>query len=418
VRPIDVSGLGSVLREVAARAATAPARFVISGNLATPWTAVRTLDETLQSFTLFAINGQKGLPDRDGVTLETAFVGPGMRHSPRMRYLPTRLSLLPRLFLGPLAPDAVLLHTSTPANGRVSLGIEVNILPAAIEAARGRGAPVIAQMNPHMPYTYGNGEISLEDVDVAFEVDEPLVEREVLDLDESSQQMGELITRRVQSGATLQLGIGAVPDAVVAQLTGHRDLRVWSEMFSDGVLALERAGCTDPTTPLTASFLFGSAELYRWVHRNPRVQMRRTEVTNEPSNIARNPLMISVNSALQVDLFAQANASRINARIYSGFGGQTDFIVGALHSHGGQAFIALRSWHPKAQVSTIVPLIDEPVTSFQPTAVVTENGIAEIHGHDERTQARHLIEQAAHPRIREELWEEAYELGLASRYGG
>jgi len=418
VRPIDVSGLGSVLREVAARAATAPARFVISGNLATPWTAVRTLDETLQSFTLFAINGQKGLPDRDGVTLETAFVGPGMRHSPRMRYLPTRLSLLPRLFLGPLAPDAVLLHTSTPANGRVSLGIEVNILPAAIEAARGRGAPVIAQMNPHMPYTYGNGEISLEDVDVAFEVDEPLVEREVLDLDESSQQMGELITRRVQSGATLQLGIGAVPDAVVAQLTGHRDLRVWSEMFSDGVLALERAGCTDPTTPLTASFLFGSAELYRWVHRNPRVQMRRTEVTNEPSNIARNPLMISVNSALQVDLFAQANASRINARIYSGFGGQTDFIVGALHSHGGQAFIALRSWHPKAQVSTIVPLIDEPVTSFQPTAVVTENGVAEIRGHDERTQARHLIEQAAHPRIREELWEEAYELGLTSRYAG
>lgn len=412
MRPIDVSGLGSVLREAAARAAPAAPRVVVSGNLATPWTGVRALDEALERYTLFAVNGQPGLPDRDGVTLETAFVGPGMRHSPRLRYLPARLSLVPRLFQGSIAPDVVLLHTSTPANGRVSLGIEVNILPAAIEAARARGATVIAQLNPNMPYTYGNGEISLDDIDVAFEAEEPLVEREEVVLDETSQAIGELITRRVQSGATLQLGIGGVPDAVVSQLKGHRDLRVWTEMFSDGVLALERSGCTDPTTPLTASFLFGSAELYSWVHRNPRVQMRRTEVTNEPSNIARNPLMISVNTALQVDLFAQANASRINARIYSGFGGQTDFIVGALHSHGGQAFIALRSWHPKAQVSTIVPLIDEPVTSFQPTAVVTEHGVAEISGHDERTQARHLIEEAAHPRIREELWEEAYELGL------
>jgi acyl-CoA hydrolase len=200
---------------------------------------------------------------------------------------------------------------------------------------------------------------------------------------------------------------------VVGQLTRHKLLRVWTEMFSDGVLALERAGCMDPSTPLTASFLFGSAELYEWVHRNPRVQMQRTEVTNEPANIARNPNMVSINTAIQVDLFAQANASRIKARIYSGFGGQTDFMVGALHSRGGQALIALRSWHPKAKVSTIIPLIDEPVTSFQPSAVVTENGVAELRGQDEKTQARELIENAAHPRIREELWEEAYELGLA-----
>jgi acyl-CoA hydrolase len=122
--------------------------------------------------------------------------------------------------------------------------------------------------------------------------------------------------------------------------------------------------------------------------------------------------MTSVNTALQVDLFAQANASRINARIHSGFGGQTDFIVGALHSKGGQAIMALRSWHPKANCSTIVPLVDEPVTSFQPSAVITEQGVAQIYGLDEKTQAANLIENAAHPSIREELWEEAAGLGL------
>ena len=143
--------------------------------------------------------------------------------------------------------------------------------------------------------------------------------------------------------------------------------------------------------------------------------MIRTETANDPGLIARNPGMTSINTALQVDLFGQANASRIDARIHSGFGGQTDFIVGALHSPGGQALMALRSWHPKADCSTIVPLVDEPVTSFQVSAVLTEQGAAELAGHDERTQARHLIEHAAHPRVREELWEEAGALGLSDR---
>jgi acyl-CoA hydrolase len=164
---------------------------------------------------------------------------------------------------------------------------------------------------------------------------------------------------------------------------------------------------------VVASFVVGSEALYRHLDRNPRVRVLRTEVTNDPGRIAANPRMTSINTALSVDLFVQANASRIGARIHSGFGGQTDFIVGALHSPGGQALIALRSWHPKADVSTIVPLLDEPVTSFQHTAVITEQGVAEIHGHDERTQARHLIDQAAHPSVRDELREEAVGLGLA-----
>jgi acyl-CoA hydrolase len=203
-----------------------------------------------------------------------------------------------------------------------------------------------------------------------------------------------------------------VPDAVLAGLRGHHDLRVWSEMVSDGILELERRGCLDSRNPLTASFLLGSDELYRWAHLNPRLRLLRTETTNDPGLIARNQAMVSVNTALQVDLYAQVNASRIRGRIHSGFGGQTDFIVGAMHARGGQAVIALRSWHPRADVSTIVPMVEEPLTSFQPSAVVTEQGSAELFGSTERQQAEALIEHAAHPQVREELREEAAALGL------
>lgn len=189
-------------------------------------------------------------------------------------------------------------------------------------------------------------------------------------------------------------------------------------MFSDSVLALERAGSLDTESPIIASFLFGSEELLDWVDDNERVRMTRTETTNDPGRIAQNPSMLSVNTALQVDLFGQANASRIRTRIHSGFGGQTDFIVGALHSPGGQAIIALRSWHPKADVSTIVPLVDEPVTSFQMSAVVTEQGVAQVFGLDQAEQARQLIEHAAHPSVRDELREEAAALGLTGRAPG
>ena len=212
---------------------------------------------------------------------------------------------------------------------------------------------------------------------------------------------------RVSDGATLQMGIGGVPDATLNALTGRRGLRIWTEMFSDGVLELDRVGALDKHHPLTASFIFGSRELYDWLDGNHRVRMMRTEHTNDPGLIAQQRMMTSVNTALEVDLFGQANASRINARIYSGFGGQTDFIVGALHSAGGQSFIALRSWHPKADVSTVVPLLDEPVTSFQQSAIVTEHGVAELWGYDQQAQCRHIIRDAAHPQVRDELWEEA-----------
>jgi len=387
-------------------------RVVASGNFATPHVLLNTLDEVVPEYRLHMLNAQKGLPDREGVTYETAFVGPGMRNHERLVYIPCRLSLVPVLFRDHYRPDVVLLHASAPRHDTVSLGTEVNILPAAIESARERGGLVIVQSNPRMPYTYGDGQIYENEIDYIVEIDEPLPTHEPAEPDDISRQIGELIAARVEDNSTLQLGIGAVPDAVLASLTQRKGLRIWTEMFSDGVLELNRRDCLDKEVPLTSSFIFGSQDLYDWIHLNKWIRMLRTERTNDPGQIARQARMTSVNAALQVDLFDQANASRVKGRIYSGFGGSTDFIVGALHARGGQSFIALPSWHKKANVSTIVPRIQEPVTSFEHSAVATENGIATVFGRSQRERVANIIDHAAHPDARDELREAATQMGL------
>ena len=388
-------------------------RVVASGNFAAPQALLRAFDAAVPQYRLHMLNAQPGIPHREGVIHETAFVGPGMRRSERLSYIPSRLSMVPVLMRTTRRPDVVLLHTTAPRKGMVSLGIEVNILPAAIEVVRSRGGIVVAQVNPNMPFTYGDALIPVDDIDYLVEVHEPLATHLITPPDDMARSIGDRIAARIPDGATLQLGIGAIPDATLLSLSKHRNLRVWTEMFSDGVLELDDQGALDPYETLSASFLFGSQHLYEWVDENPRVRMVRTERSNDPALISRHPAMTSVNAALQVDLYGQANASRIRGLIYSGFGGSTDFIVGAMHSAGGQAFIALKSWHPKANVSTIVPSLSEPVTSFQHSAVVTEQGIAEIFGHSQQTQARHLIEHAAHPDARDGLREAAVAMGLA-----
>jgi acyl-CoA hydrolase len=386
---------------------------VVGGNAATPWLVLDALDRSIERYRLFQLNSPVGIPVRPGVIAESSFVGPGMRHHPALQYVPSRLSMVPVLFQRTLPPDVVVLHCAPAREGLLSMGIEVNILPAAVDACRERGGLVIAVINSRMPYTFGDSQISVEAVDLAVEVDFELDAVAERTLDDDSIVIAERLAAMIDDGSTLQMGIGAVPDSTLKALASRRGLRIWTELFSDGVLDLDAAHALDEEHVLTASFCFGSRKLYDWVDCNSRVQMLRTEKTNSPALIADNRQMTSVNAALEVDLFGQANASRINARIYSGYGGQTDFIVGALHSPGGQAFIALRSWHPRADCSTVVPLLDEPVTSFQQTAVVTEQGVAKLLGYDEKTQARHLIEYAAHPSVRSELWEEARELGLA-----
>ena len=382
-------------------------RVVASGNLATPRALLDVLERAVERYRLFMLAAQPPMPAREGVVLETPFVGPGMRDAgAQLDYLPMRLSLVPRLFETIRPPDVVLLHSSVPRDRKVSLGIEVNILVAAVEQVRKRGGLVIAQLNPRMPYTLGDGELGEDLIDLAIEVEEDLPSPSVRPRHEDAEQIAELVAGLVEDGSTLQLGIGQVPDATLRALAHRRELAIWSEMISDGVMELDRCGALETTRhPITCSFLFGSPELYRWVDENPRLRMTRTETTNDPSRIAAHPAMVSVNTALQVDLSDQAGASHINGRLYSGFGGQPDFVTGALHSHGGHAVIALRSWHEPSDSSTIVPTLTDPVTSFQHSAVVTEQGCARVFGRSERAQARLIIDHAAHPDAREGLRE-------------
>jgi acyl-CoA hydrolase len=258
----------------------------------------------------------------------------------------------------------------------------------------------------------GDAQIYENEIDYLVEVDEPLAVKTFTSANETAQQIGSRIAALIEDNSTLQLGIGAVPDSVLAGLMHRKGLRIWTEMFSDGVLDLYKAGALDDEILLTASFVFGTQELYDWLHLNRKVRMMRTERTNDPSQIARQAKMTSINAALEVDLFDQANASHVRGEVYSGFGGSTDFIVGSLHSRGGQSFMALPSWHPKANVSTIVPRLSSNITSFQHSYVATEYGIANCFGHSQNEQARSIIENAAHPRVRDNLRAKAAEFGL------
>jgi len=407
-------------RELAGRLGALPGpepRIVVSGNFATPWELLRVLDGALERYRVFVLNPQHGWPRRPGVVTETPFVGPGARGDPSLDYLPLRLSLVPRLFGTSRPPHAVLLHTSLPRRGKVSLGIEVNILPAAIEHVRASGGLVVAQCNPAMPYTLGDSEVPLDAIDLVMEAEAPLPSPEPCALDDTNAAIGERLARFADDGCTIQLGIGQIPDAAASHLGARRGLGVWSEMVSDGLLDLHRAGALDPRRPIRASFLFGSPELYQWASDNPDLQMVRTEIVNDPARIAANRAMVSFNSALHLDLFDQANATYVRHAVYSGFGGQPDFVVGALHSVGGHALMGLRSWHHKTERSTIVPVLDTPVTSFQHSAVVTEHGCAELFGRSQPAQASLIIERCAHPDAREHLRARAADLGVARRPG-
>jgi len=236
------------VRRIAALPAPEP-RIVVSGNSATPMTALHAVTESRESCRVLQINGRFDFSGHPGVLCETPFVGPGMRHSPRLDYLPMRLSLVPRLFDTVRPPDAVLVHTSVPRDGKVSLGIEVNILPAAIERVRARGGLVMAQLNPQMPYTYGASEVPIDSIDVALEVDEPLLSPTTESADDVAQVIGERVARFAEDGSTLQLGIGLIPALAAGHMASCRGIRVWSEMISDGVMELENAGASIRTCP-------------------------------------------------------------------------------------------------------------------------------------------------------------------------
>ena len=393
-----------------------PLRVVAGGNAGAPWTLLALLADCVPRFELFMLNAPAGIPLRPGITHVTPFVGPGMRGTLGLSYLPARLSHVPRVLATRFVPDVVLVTVSAPIGTTWSLGAEVNILPAAMEVCRAAGGVVLAESSDEIPFTHGDAEVGIEHLEAVLVVAgrRPRGAAAVgtptpIDV----ERIGAQVAARVASGSTLQLGIGTIPDAVLPRLAARRGLGVWSEMVSDGTLELDLTGALDRNRDIVASFAVGGPRLMSWLHQNPRVRMLRTEVVNDPARIAANPRMTSINTALAVDLFDQANASHIGSRLHSGFGGQCDFVVGAMDSEGGQALMALRSWHPRADASAIVGLLEGPVTSFQHTAVITEQGTAEIMGWDAQSQASHLIDRAAHPSVRAELWEEAAGLGLA-----
>ncbi|MCS6914610.1 MAG: acetyl-CoA hydrolase/transferase C-terminal domain-containing protein [Myxococcales bacterium] len=345
------------------------------------------------------------------------FIGANVREAVqagRADYLPVFLSEVPGLFRqGVLPLDVALVQVSPPdRHGFCSLGVSVDATVAAVHVAR----HVIAQVNRHMPRTHGDGLIHVERLHALVAGDEPLPETPPHPLGEVERAIGRNVAELVQDGATLQMGIGAIPDAVLASLGNHRRLGIHTEMFSDGVIPLVERGVitgeekrTHPGK-IVSSFVMGSRRLYEFVDDNPMVVLLDVSYVNDPDVIRRNPKVTAINSAIEVDLTGQVCADSIGTRMYSGVGGQMDFIRGAARSPGGRPIIALPSTTRQGE-SRIVPHLRTGAGVVTTRAhvhyVVTEHGIAHLYGKNLRQRAAALI-AIAHPDHREQLAAEAH----------
>ncbi|MDX1418419.1 MAG: acetyl-CoA hydrolase/transferase C-terminal domain-containing protein [Rubricoccaceae bacterium] len=355
---------------------------------------------------------------REHVRTKAFFVGANVRAavaSGEADYVPVFLSEVPALFRRRVLPlDVALVHVSPPdRHGFCSLGVSVDASRAAVETA----PVVVAQINPQMPRTHGDGLIHARRIAYGVEVDEPIPEHAPPVLSEGERAIGRHCAALVDDGATLQMGIGAIPDAVLAALTGHRDLGVHTEMFSDGVIDLVERGVITGAQKrvhpgkLVSTFLMGSRRLYDFVDDNPLVAMLDCAYVNDTAVIRRNPRVTAINSAIEVDLTGQVSADSIGTRQYSGVGGQMDFIRGASLSPGGKPIIALPSSTRRGD-SRIVPVLKEGAGVVTTRAhvhyVVTEHGVADLYGRTLRERARALI-AVAHPDHREALERAAFE---------
>ena len=330
-------------------------------------------------------------------------------------YTPVFLSEVPALFRRSILPlDVALIHVSPPdKHGYCSLGVSVDATRAAVQAAR----LVVAQVNPRMPRTHGDGLLHVKEIDYAVETDDPLPEVPPHQLSEAETAIGRHCAGLVEDGATLQTGIGAIPDAVLAALTGHKDLGVHTEMFSDGLIDLIERGVVNGEKKRThpgkvvSSFVMGTRRLYDFIDDNPYVAMLDIAYVNDTAVIRRNPKVTAVNSAIEVDVTGQVCADSIGTRLYSGVGGQMDFIRGASLSEGGKPIIALPSTTSRGEsriVSFLKPGAGVVTTRAHVHYVVTEYGVANLYGKNLRRRARALID-IAHPDQRAALEREAYE---------
>jgi 4-hydroxybutyrate CoA-transferase len=345
------------------------------------------------------------------------FIGPNARaavNEGRADYVPIFLSDVPRLFESKAMPlDAVFVNASPPdRHGFCSLGTSVEAMHAAIRAAR----TVIVQFNAAMPRTLGDSFVHISDIDLAVEVDVPPYEHAVGAIGDVERQIGEYVADLVPDGATLQLGIGAIPAATALALRDKRDLGIHTEMFTDAVVDLVEAGVVTGARKernrgkIVTAFVMGSARLYDFVHDNPMVEMRPVDFTNDTHVIRSFDHMVAINSAIEVDLTGQVVADSIGHRLYSGVGGQMDFVRGAGLARDGRAVIALPSTAAGGTVSRITGAVKEGAgivtTRAHVRTVVTEFGVAELFGKSTRERAEALI-AIAHPDFRDALAAEA-----------
>lgn len=348
----------------------------------------------------------------DRVNVRSLFVGANLRESVARgsaEYVPVFLSEIPAMFRSRSFPvDAALVQVSPPdRHGWCSLGVSVDVAKAAVESAR----VVIGQVNPWMPRCHGDGLVHINCFAALVEGEAELFSPARAELSEAEVRIGHHVASLVPDGATLQMGIGAVPDAVLRQLSGHSRLGVHTETFSDGVVELVEAGVITGEDKVlepgivVAGFVVGSRRLYDFVDDNPGVRLLDISYVNDPAVIKRNPKVTAVNSAIEVDITGQVVGDSIGTRQYSGVGGQMDFMRGASLSPGGKPIIALPSVTSKGH-SRIVALL-QPGASVTTTRshvhyVVTEHGIAYLHGASLEERARRLI-GIAHPDHRDEL---------------
>ncbi|RJO63270.1 MAG: GNAT family N-acetyltransferase [Myxococcales bacterium] len=349
--------------------------------------------------------------------LNAFFIGEAAREAVRRGdadYTPVFLSEVPGLIhSGQLSLDVALVQVTPPdPYGNCSLGVSVETTKAAVE----RAAYVIAQVNPRLPRTAGDSFVSVKELDALIEHEEPVLEFHPPEPDEVAEKIGFYASRLVPDGATIQAGIGSIPNAVLKHLKDKRDLGVHTEMFSDGLIDLYEAGVitgrkkTLRPGKIVAAFCLGTRRLYEMIDDNPDFEFRTTDYVSDPRRIALNDNMAAINSALEIDLTGQVCADSIGTRFFSGFGGQADFIRGAALAKGGRPIIALPSTARGGEASRIVPTLKAGAgvvtTRGDVHYVVTEYGIAYLHGKTIRQRALALI-NIAHPRFRASLLEEA-----------
>jgi acetyl-CoA hydrolase len=382
----------------------------------------RYLDlEDVEVFHLMAVGKSRySLPEMEGHFRHNAlFIGKNVREAVndgRADFTPIFLSEIPRLFYSGILPvDVALVHVSPPdEHGFCSFGVGVECTKPATEVAK----IVIAQVNPNMPRTLGDCFIHIDKLTCCVEVDVPLKELPQVDGDLSAaelqvyQSIGKNIAGLIEDGSTLQLGIGAIPDAVLKFLHGKKHLGMHTEMFSDGVIKLVEDGIltnekkTLHPGKIVASFVLASKPLFEFIDNNPVIEFHPSHYVNDPFIISQNDKMVAINSAIEVDLTGQVCADSIGKAFYSGVGGQVDFIRGASRSKGGKPIIALPSTAKRGTRSRIVPMLAAgagvTTSRYDVHYVVTEFGIADLYGKTIRHRIQSLVD-IAHPDFREEL---------------